>query len=151
MSRTRKEDCIPQLLSLGIAEDDAQALRRISMTLHRWHELECGNGNNNGSWCITRGLKTKAGFFHEAGGSPHLEHHHYYHGALKDTVSYTRIPDRETGAINRLLKVMSRYPKLSYYIQGDPRGCALYILRPGDVPKGEDVSAYYSRGIAVYK
>jgi hypothetical protein len=32
-----------------------------------------------------------------------------------------------------------------------PRGAALYILKPGDVPEGEDVSAWYSRGVAVYQ
>ena len=26
----------------GVTYQDAQALRRISMTLHRWHEMECG-------------------------------------------------------------------------------------------------------------
>lgn len=31
--------CIAQVRSLGISEDDAWSLRRISMTLHRWHEL----------------------------------------------------------------------------------------------------------------
>jgi hypothetical protein len=45
---------------------------------------------------------------------------------------------------------MTRYPALSAYIQGDPRGAALHILRPDDVPAGEDVDADYSRGIAVY-
>jgi hypothetical protein len=35
------------------------------------------------------------------------------------------------------------------YHQGDPRGCALYIIRKGDVPKGEDVNAYYTNGLAV--
>jgi hypothetical protein len=40
--------------------------------------------------------------------------------------------------------------KLTAYIQGDPRGAALYILRPGDVPEGESADAYYSRGICVY-
>ncbi len=39
---------------------------------------------------------------------------------------------------------------LSAYVQTDPRGCALYILRPGDVPDGGDPSSYYSRGISVY-
>jgi hypothetical protein len=43
-----------------------------------------------------------------------------------------------------------RYKKLSSYIQTDPRGAALYIIRPGDVPEGGDVNAYYSRGICVY-
>jgi hypothetical protein len=36
------------------------------------------------------------------------------------------------------------------YIQTDPRGAALYILRPGDVPEGKDAGAYYNRGICVY-
>lgn len=46
---------------------------------------------------------------------------------------------------------MARYPALSYYVQGDPRGASLYILRPGDVPEGKEVDGYYSRGVAVYK
>ena len=44
---------------------------------------------------------------------------------------------------------MERYPGFGAYVQKDPRGAALHILRPGDVPAGEDVSSYYSRGIAV--
>ena len=46
---------------------------------------------------------------------------------------------------------MARYPTLSSYVQGDPRGAALYILRPGDVPEGASVDSYYNRGIAVYR
>lgn len=42
-------------------------------------------------------------------------------------------------------------PHLSAYVQGDPRGAALYILRPGDVPEGENAESYYSRGVAVYR
>ena len=30
------------ILSLGFTADEVAALRRISMTLRRWHELECG-------------------------------------------------------------------------------------------------------------
>lgn len=30
-----------------VARDDAKALRRISMTLRRWHELECGDGSGH--------------------------------------------------------------------------------------------------------
>jgi hypothetical protein len=45
---------------------------------------------------------------------------------------------------------MKRYPSLSVYVQGDPRGASLYVLRPGDVPEGERADAYYSRGVAVY-
>jgi hypothetical protein len=74
-----------------------------------------------------------------------------------------RVPDRESGAIKRLNTIVTARNKraiesgkrgrgsaIGYYVQGDPRGCALYILRPGDVPDGQDRGAYYSRGIAVY-
>ena len=44
-----KYDCIYSLMQAGIKPDDAQALRRISMTLQRWHELECGDSNSYGS------------------------------------------------------------------------------------------------------
>ena len=36
------------------------------------------------------------------------------------------------------------------YIQGDPRGAALYLIRPDDVPEGKNVESYYSRGVCVY-
>lgn len=36
------EEMLRSLERLGITRNDAEALRRISMTLHRWHELECG-------------------------------------------------------------------------------------------------------------
>lgn len=35
------------------------------------------------------------------------------------------------------------------YRQGDPRGWSLYIVFPGDIPQGEDVGAYYNRGVGV--
>ena len=40
---------------------------------------------------------------------------------------------------------------MSAYVQTDPRGCALYVLRAGDIPEGQDPSRYYSRGLPVYK
>lgn len=151
--------CIQRITGLGVSLDDALALRRISMTLQRWFEQECGDGNNYGSWCITRGRKRK--FIAEDGtvtrtferdddGKPYMEHHHYSHAA-KDSVTYSPLPDRETGARKRLAKIVAKYAPLSAYVQTDPRGCAVYLLQPGDVPAGEDVSAYYSRGVAVHK
>jgi hypothetical protein len=68
----------------------------------------------------------------------------------------SRIPDRETGALKRLRDIVQARniiraeDPLSFYVQTDPRGAALYILRPQDIPEGKDVSAYYSRGICVY-
>ncbi len=130
---------------------DAESLRRISMTLHRWHEGECGDSNQWGAWVITRGKKEKGVFTHDDDGAPFYERHWYYHGKKPDTVTYELMVDKERGAKRRLASIMARYPTLTAYIQTDPRGCALYILKPGDVPEGADVSAYYSRGLAVYR
>ena len=115
----------------GITEDDALALRRISMTLHRWHVLESGAEY----WGIERDEET---------GAPYCVNSRTRRRAH-------RVADREASALKRLATIMARYPALAYYVQGDPRGVALYILRPGDVPKGGDVETYYSRGLAVYK
>jgi hypothetical protein len=147
--RHRKYDCVLTLREAGISFDDATALRRISMTLHRWHELECGDGNDYGSWAIARGSKTGKVFTHDDDGAPYLEHHHYLHGRGKDYVSYTRLPDRERGALKRLAALILRYPGFAFYVQGDPRGCALYILRPDDLKGVEDIHSCYNRGVAV--
>ena len=122
-------EVISRLTSIGIEYEDALTLRRIAMTLHRWHELEC-----NGEVQRENDDGTGKPFWLSPNG-----------------VFRCPMPDRETGALKRLAKLMARYPELSAYVQGDPRGAALYILRPGDVPEGKDADAYYSRGIAVYK
>jgi hypothetical protein len=127
-------ECLPRLTAIGISYPDALALRRIAMTLHRWHELECGIGNG----FLERDEKTNRPFWNSA-----------YTRRMATIRRY--VPDRELPALKRLAVIMGNYPKLRFYVQGDPRGASLYILRPGDVPEGEDVDAYYSRGIAVYK
>jgi hypothetical protein len=124
-----KQNSISQVRGLGIDVDDAWALRRISMTLHRWHEHECNGAIQRDG---DRG-----------DGLP------FWHSTYDGRKLY-RAPDRERGALKRLVIIMARYPDLTPYVQGDPRGCALYILRPGDVPVGQDAGAYYSRGICVY-
>jgi hypothetical protein len=119
------------------------------MTLRRWFEQECGNSNERYSWAIER---------NEESGKPfHVRY--LNNGGVR--VAHP-IPDREAGARKRLDAIMTHRNKrnvlakdgasdsLSYYIQTDPRGAALYILRPCDVPDGGDPSAYYSRGICVY-
>ncbi len=125
---------------LGITPDDARALRCIAVTLRRWYELGCGTGDGY----IARDEKTGVPYCYNAKSR--------YLGA-NDRRVYSRIPDRERGALKRLAAIMARYPGLSYYIQTDPhpRDCALYILRPGDVPEGADLDMYYLRGVPVYK
>ena len=117
---------VQQVMACGVSFDDARKLRRISMTLRRWSEHEC-----NGA--IQR----------DDDGRPH------WHSTF-DGRKIAPAPDRERGAIKRLATIMAAYPTLTTYVQGDPRGCALYILRPSDVPEGKDADAYYSRGVAVY-
>jgi hypothetical protein len=134
------------LLKLGFTREEAEALRRISMTLTRWFEHECnGNIQRDGD---------------DGDGKP------FWHSVtlLGNTRSRWPIADRETGARKRLVRIISDRNRrvtgsgaaalepggVSAYIQGDPRGAALYIIRPGDVPDGKDVEAYYNRGICVY-
>ncbi len=119
-----KQQVIRALETEGVTYQDAQALRRISRTLHRWHEMECGTEHG----CIERD---------EATGIP------YWLCAYRGKRTM-RMRDMETGALKRLDTIMARYPHLTHYIQGDPRGCALYILPAG---VGEDA---YHNGIAVY-
>ena len=135
MRQTLQQDV---LMALGFTQGETEQLRRISMTLHRWFEHECNgaiqregdDGNGRPYWCNTHtGERTR-----------------------------TPVADREAGAMKRLNTIIRERDKrandplkpVGYYVQTDPRGAALYILRPGDVPAGADVSAYYSRGICVY-
>lgn len=136
-------ECLMQLARLGMTDSDAMALRRVAMTLHRWFELECGDGNEHGSWAIERD--------DNGDGPPFLVHHHYQHGRGKDYTSRTRIADREKGARKRLGKVLARYPGLVAYIQGDPRGASLYVLKAEDVAGREINQVYSTCGVAVYK
>lgn len=132
-------ECLIYLDRLGISPNDAIALRRIAMTLHRWHEMECG---------------TDSGAIERDG--PNGDGKPFWRSPLWYNTEPSRrwdnpVPDREAGALKRLTAIMARYPQLGFYVQGDPRGAPLYILRPGDIPAGEPAESFYNRGIAVYK
>ena len=132
---TKRNDCIPTLISAGFSADDARALRRISMTLHRWHELGCGNERGE---CVERDEETKLTYL-------------TFDTGQNGKRGRTRIPDRETSALKRLAKIIKRYPGFGFHVNGDPRGSALFIMRPGDVPAGADIDTCYNRGIAVFR
>lgn len=113
---------------LNLNRETANQLRRIERTLHRWHELECGDGNHYASWCIQRDETT---------GKPYMVT--YPHKGA----SYRRaIADREKGAIERLEKLASIHG-FCFFVQGDPRGCALYI------DKAPLTGNNYTNGLAV--
>jgi hypothetical protein len=149
--QTRQADT---LRALGFTSDEAESLRRISMTLRAWHARQCGTDGG----CIERDETSGKTFW-------------------LSSMTGRRVPirDMETGAHKRLAAIIATrnaritndsspeaernihatcHAKIagvvSVYVQTDPRGCALYILRPGDEVDGADVSSYYSRGIAVY-
>jgi hypothetical protein len=141
-----------RLLELGFTREEAAALRRISMTLHRWHELECGTGDGQ----VTRSVERDG---EEPDSKPYMRVQ--YPTARGYVDRKYPIPDRETGALKRLEAIVSARNKratgpglshtaVGYFIQGDPRGAPLYILRPGDVPEGQRADSYYTRGICIY-
>ena len=155
------------LRELGFTRDEAESLRRISMTLRRWHEHECNGTIQRGEDGVARGYRVNARFLDP-----------------NDPRYWYSVPDRERGAKKRLAAILKarnnrdveggrvqvgpdrvlyvhfgegagpfltrKVSILSPYIQTDPRGAALYILRPGDVPEGQSADACYSRGICVY-
>lgn len=125
----RRHDLYATLHGLGFSTAEIDALRRISNRLHRWHEAECGDSIGG----IERDEETGECFRY-----------------VSRTGKRYPTADLETPALKRLAAIMARHEHLASYVQGDPRGAALYILRPADVPPGEDVSAYYTRGICVY-
>lgn len=137
----RQCQLIAALESLGFNLSESIHLRRISMTLRRWFELECGNDRG----AIERDETTGKPYFLSA------------RSGLRSPVA-----DREAGAMRRLARIMKdvnarraanaspHAPPLATYIQTDPRGAALYIIRPGDIPAGSSVESCYSRGICVY-
>ena len=120
-----RQHTFQMLARMGISNSDAATLVRASATLHTWAEHEC-NG------VIQRDETT---------GRPA-----WYSAHTGKRIAATS--DREAGALKRAQQIAGRYGLTAYH-QGDPRGCALYLLRPGDVPAGEDPGSYYSRGIAV--
>ena len=128
-ARNRWESAMARL---GFSTDEALALRRIEMTLHRWHERECGDGNG----CIERD---------ETAGKPYFVSAWGERWGMKSRCR-TVIPDRETGARKRLSRIMAGKPGLWAYVQTDPRGGALYVGRTEDLCGLPAEQAYY-RGV----
>ena len=116
-----------ELAAHGVTADETDVLLRCSRTLSTWAEHGC-----NGA--IQRDGDS-------GDGLPY-----WYNTNTGKRCG--RTADREAGAIRRARAIIEAHG-LTMYHQGDPRGCALYVIRPGDVPEGKDVGAYYNRGIAV--
>lgn len=133
MNRRQFEDArrlYARLDAAGFDADETARLISIEKTLSRWAERECnGEIERDGNDGNGRPYASNA-----AWGGKHLAY---------------PIPDRERGALRRLAVIMAQHPEWIAYHQGDPRGCALWLVRKADIPTGADVGAYYTRGIAV--
>ena len=127
MTRKQAERYYRLLESLGahgFSTQDVDSLLRCSRQLSTWCMHEC-----NGT--IQRDEKTgKCYWYNELG------------------FRFGRTSDRETGALNRAKSIVAEHG-LTVYYQGDPRGCALWVIRPGDIPAGETVDSFYTNGVAV--
>lgn len=106
------------LSKLGFSHAGACQLIRIERTLQRWAEREC-NGE------IERD---------EESGKPYLGQH----GSSRERLRHP-VPDREAGALRRLAAILAPHKRrLVAYHQGDPRGCALYLVKRSDLRTKEN-------------
>lgn len=147
-TQKQKFELFSRLAELGFTYDESAALRRIEMTLQRWAELECGVEGHNPqiTLAIERDEKTGKPFMRQMGPG--------YSGTWMDR--RWLVADRERGALRRLEAIVKARnerstlaDQVAAYHQGDPRGCALYIVRLADVPSNGTIDQYYTRGLAV--
>ena len=136
---TRTIRFFDRMADLGFTRTEADTLRLAQLTLRRWSELECGDGNEHASWSIERDETT---------GKPYMATYPH-NGASRRH----RIADREAGALKRIA-VLADHGTLWSYHQTDPRGCALYVGRVVDLiehgtGRQMDIASCYNRGIAV--
>lgn len=161
----RKFKLLTRLQAMGFSYDEAQQLRRIEKTLHKWAEDEC-NGD------IQRDERDNRPF-----------RVHGYNAGLVWRETRVAIADREAGALKRLKAIVDArntraatdhtapYVPVHAYHQTDPRGCTLHLVKASDLPNSTDdemrrhsgewplkseatrlqwkLSVYYSRGLAV--
>jgi hypothetical protein len=118
-----------RLAHFKLSPDDIAKLLRIEKKLRRWHELQCG---------------VEAGHVEEVGGEGSGKWEFVNrHG--------NRSPIRDPGKqADKALNVFTaENPDLFFYVQTDPRGCALYLLKKSDAQSGEKLGSVYCRGVAI--
>lgn len=131
------------LEKLGFTYDQACQLRRISLTLQRWFELECGT-------CRGPHGEVSVSVERDGNGEGKPFKRIQYQGPSGWVDRRFPVADRESGARKRLAAIMAPFRRrLVAYIQTDCRGASLYILRKSDV-KGQNINSIYTRGLAVY-
>jgi hypothetical protein len=131
MTKREREDrnrMLDAMYKLGFSSEEATTLRRISMTLRRWFEMECGTENDYGtSFAIERGAMVDGSFSSDPDGKPFLRI--AYNKAKIYHIDHHPTADKEKGARKRLYAIMARHPTLAAYVQTDCRGNALYLYK----------------------
>jgi endo-alpha-1,4-polygalactosaminidase (GH114 family) len=124
--------------AVGVDSVTADKLRRIEMTLRRWAELECGTGEGQTTYSIERDEDT---------GKPFYRIQYPTRDGYHD--SCYPYPDKEKGALKRLVTIMATLPDLVPYHQSDPRGCALWLVPKDKLADSASIDSVYTRGVAV--
>lgn len=117
------------LAHFNLSPDDIAKLLRIEKKLRRWHELQCG---------VDAGRVEEVGG--EGSGKWEFVNRHGNRSPIRDAGKQARKALNACTAGN---------PDLIFYVQTDPRGYALYLLKKSQVETGEDVNAVYNRGVAI--
>jgi hypothetical protein len=126
-----ERDVVSQLLkSEGVSTRDAEELAKISMRLRKWKQLEVGTDGGH----IERQENTNMPFWVRDDGS-----------------AWVKVADMEAEAMKKLEGIIGKHKRLTAYIQGDPAGVVLYIIRESDIPKGRNIEEFYNRGIPVFR
>jgi len=121
----------------GFTYDETTALLKAERALRKWGELACGTGVGNRSVHV----------FRDESGKPFYRVQYFHAGKWRESIQPKR--DTEKLALAKVDAIMANKPGFRAYHQTDPRGCALYVMRPGDIEPGENVHALYNRGIAL--
>lgn len=157
-----KFELYSKLQALGFTYEEAVALRRIEMTLHRWAEAECNGEIEREEIGISAGKPFRV---YEP---PFMSDPRF--PAVPAMRKKYLIADREAGALRRLKAIvfarnararhvdptLTKNPFLKTpeagdvipYHQTDPRGCALYLLKRSDLGDSP-INQVYNRGVAV--
>jgi hypothetical protein len=136
--RQRQARFFDMMTRVGFNTTETETLLKAERTLQRWAEAECGTGTDTHTVSIERDETT---------GKPFRRVQFRRAGQWAENRYPVR--DMEAAALRRVAAIAEAHPDLSFYHQSDPRGCALYVLRSGDVPAGERADSYYLRGVAV--
>lgn len=102
-----------ELMVMGFTPAEAETLRRAAVTMHRWHEQECGDGNSWASWAIEWDDET---------GIPYRCTYPHQGPSRRE-----RIADRYTPARERA-EAIAKAHGMSVRVQSDPRGLPLYLV-----------------------